>query len=694
MSIGRIVVDLLARTGSFETDIDRAAKRMEQRAKDIDAAVKKVGTVVGVAFSAAGAAVASWTKDLIASGAEIDKLSQLANTNTTEFQKWSAGASLVGIQQEKLGDILKDVNDKVGEFLATGGGPLKDFFDNIAPQIGVTAKSFQNLSGPQALGLYVSSLEKAGLNQAQMTFYMEALANDATALLPLLKNNAQGMREAGDEAERFGAILSEETLAAAEAFRMESVKVDQMLTGLKNRIAADMLPTLTNLTDQFFTTSDGARALDSAARAAAAGTRVLLSAGAVIIGAFKTVGQYIGGVAAALVQFFTGNFAQAWETAKNLTADVVDNIKSTVGSVSTVWDESSRDISRRADRLSDGIAKPITNAVDKVKKAGRDIKSEAQKAFEEVEKQIAAIQREIAVFGKDDAAVKLFDLNQRGATTDQLDRARKELESLEKLKKQADLAKQGADVYEQTRTPVEQLNIRYAELNALLEKGAIDWDTYARATFAAQDEFDKLVPKVEQTRSEMDVFAENAAKNMQDAFADLFFDPFEGGLKGMVSNFANALRRMAADALAADLVKAIFGAAKGGSGSGLFGSILSAGLGLFGGGSTVGAGGAAVSGVFSGGSTVWSGLQFADGGIPPVGKASLVGERGPELFVPNTAGRIIPNEALGGNQSISYSPVIQIDSRADRAQVKAEVDRAVKQGNADLVDRLQRAGMI
>ena len=39
---------------------------------------------------------------------------------------------------------------------------------------------------------------------------------------------------------------------------------------------------------------------------------------------------------------------------------------------------------------------------------------------------------------------------------------------------------------------------------------------------------------------------------------------------------------------------------------------------------------------------------FADGGRPPVGKASVVGERGPELFVPKVAGTIIPNNQLGG----------------------------------------------
>lgn len=54
-----------------------------------------------------------------------------------------------------------------------------------------------------------------------------------------------------------------------------------------------------------------------------------------------------------------------------------------------------------------------------------------------------------------------------------------------------------------------------------------------------------------------------------------------------------------------------------------------------------------------------TGGAYADGGDPPVGKASLVGERGPELFVPRTAGTIIPNNqlanAMGGGQTVNYN---------------------------------------
>ena len=46
------------------------------------------------------------------------------------------------------------------------------------------------------------------------------------------------------------------------------------------------------------------------------------------------------------------------------------------------------------------------------------------------------------------------------------------------------------------------------------------------------------------------------------------------------------------------------------------------------------------------GQTTYIGPAFADGGNPPVGVPSLVGERGPELFIPRTAGTIIPNHQL------------------------------------------------
>ncbi len=69
------------------------------------------------------------------------------------------------------------------------------------------------------------------------------------------------------------------------------------------------------------------------------------------------------------------------------------------------------------------------------------------------------------------------------------------------------------------------------------------------------------------------------------------------------------------------------------------------------------------------------GGMFADGGRPPVGKMSLVGERGPELFVPSSSGTIIPNHALGGGTvipdvKITGDDLLIVFDRANRRKVR------------------------
>lgn len=64
---------------------------------------------------------------------------------------------------------------------------------------------------------------------------------------------------------------------------------------------------------------------------------------------------------------------------------------------------------------------------------------------------------------------------------------------------------------------------------------------------------------------------------------------------------------------------------------------------------------------------------FADGGRPPMGKVSVVGERGPELFVPDTAGTIIPNGGMGGG--VSFTQVINVSPGVPEL-IRSEINRA------------------
>jgi tape measure domain-containing protein len=81
---------------------------------------------------------------------------------------------------------------------------------------------------------------------------------------------------------------------------------------------------------------------------------------------------------------------------------------------------------------------------------------------------------------------------------------------------------------------------RKAEILSLIAK------RYGEAGKAA-DEFGR----------QADQFAEQAARNIQDSFANFLFNPFQNGLKGMLLGFVDTIRKIIAEALAADIAHAL-----------------------------------------------------------------------------------------------------------------------------------------
>ncbi len=241
--IGRLRVALGLETASFEKGAKRATAEINTLGSTTEKAALHVGKMGKAVIAAGGAFVASSLVSSLKSTVEeslrsikaMKELAQVSNSSLAEFQAVAFAAGTVGVEMDKLADIYKDMNDRVGEFLSTGSGPMKDFFDKIAPKVGVTAEQFKNLSGPQALQLYVSSLEKAGVNQQQMTFYLEAMSGDLTKLLPLLQNNGAGMNRLSEEARRMGIVLDDNLVKnAGEASRT----MDTLNTVLSMQITA------------------------------------------------------------------------------------------------------------------------------------------------------------------------------------------------------------------------------------------------------------------------------------------------------------------------------------------------------------------------------------------------------------------------------------------------------------------------
>ena len=134
--------------------------------------------------------------------------------------------------------------------------------------------------------------------------------------------------------------------------------------------------------------------------------------------------------------------------------------------------------------------------------------------------------------------------------------------------------------------PVAPLRRELELLDKLLAAGKISFDVWAEAAFQVQERVGELVEPAERAAAQVSEYWSEAARGIQGAMADFLFDPFTDGLQGMLRGFLDVIRRMLAEAVAAQLAQALFGDIAGGKPGGYFGAFLA---GMFHGGGLVGA---------------------------------------------------------------------------------------------------------
>ncbi|WP_407491303.1 transglycosylase SLT domain-containing protein [Acinetobacter baumannii] len=247
-SLGRLTLDLVVQTASFSESLSRA----ERQARTSSQGIANSLNIAAIAVSALSGAVAglsvaqlvNFSDQVIQTGNDIQKFSKLANASVREFQYYAKGAETAGISLESFADKMKDMQDRIGDFQQTGGGPLADFFTNIAPKVGVTIQQFQKLSGPEALQLFYNSLEKAGASTNDMKFYMEAIISDSSLLIPLLENGGEGFKKWGDAAEKAGAIMSDDLVKSLAQARENLQLMDLQWQGVEARLVNNVVPAI------------------------------------------------------------------------------------------------------------------------------------------------------------------------------------------------------------------------------------------------------------------------------------------------------------------------------------------------------------------------------------------------------------------------------------------------------------------
>lgn len=639
----------------LRTSMDKLNGAAENVGKGFALAKTAVGAFIGLQ---AVQGVMSFARETINAADQLNDMSERTGMAISVLSELDYAARMNGRSLEDVQTALQRVAVKATD-AATGNKAATIAFDALGVSV-------RNADGSMRTSLEITEDIGEAFQQIQDPTLKAALAveffgKQGPALIPLLEN----MQSAREEARELGVVMGDEFAKHAAEFNDNMDRAAFMARGFASAILSEVIPALSELFKEY---------------------RV----GMKVFGSFGSALWNIG---------TTNPFKTPAEQAQAYTQRVTEleaNIKR-LDAAGTAYDR------RNANTLRDELENTKKLAayfreMAGIKEAGggrgfvnpepvkgprldaakilRDLEAanktqvvttqQVNKEEAERTRILQSLNDEIQkmVLGED--LLTLAKLRKLGATETEIaqaeelmrqreavNMANKEDEESRKRQKQMDdealrskekLAEAGKRVFDETRSPAEKLNIEMARLNDLLQQGAIDWDTYSRAVFKAQDDFDDVGKKGKDTMADLQAAVEGWGRQATDTFVDFAFTG-KASFKDLVDSILQDIARM----LIQKMVMAPFMGAIGG---------------MFGGG-----GGGASYALASGPAPSNLGFQMrAAGGPVSANTPYIVGEQGPELFVPGTSGGIVPNHALGGGET---SVVVNVNVESGGEQVQS-----------------------
>lgn len=660
-------------------DLEQKLKRSERRIQHFEKKSKKSLGNTTKAFNKLGAAAAGFAAALSArafvsglrnaldGAVQIQNLSRLAGIATGEFQVLTLTAKQFGIGQEKLADILKDVNDKFGDFTEANSGPLKDFFEFIAPKVGLTADAFADLSSSEKLGAYINALRKANVSQSEMTFYMEAIASDSTALVAAFDNGGAAIEAMRIKAEKLGLVLEDDFIANAAEAKLEADLLSEVIKNNLNKAFIAMAPLLVGASEKLATFMETAE------------------------------------------DFFTS------DTFKNIASFTPAGIafKAFIGKTEQ---EDINNLLQKRIRLQGELSAFKTNIKD-LKNPTSQQEGEINKTLDSFKEAISNIDKQLVNFQDnhlDNLDLQLDVKTNLVVNSDTLDAAAKALEDPNEAAKQKisdlkEIARQrriGAKAVELERIELEKQNIilkgmpKDAEMApgsdvsimtiqnaaAAAEAQKIG-DAYEKAAIAASDILNPtkdLKDDIIAAKSEMDLLIESMLK-ASPALISLGFDAkglkqimegVQGGVEETMMAFVDGSKsgKDAFKSMALAIIQDIYRIQVAQKVAGIITGVI--------------------GGMFGGSSAPMHGGGRAAGGPVKAGQSYVTGEHGRELFVPKTDGRVLSagqtKNSQSGEKGVTIIQNNTFSGGVQRSEINEMLPKIIKAAEAGVFNTMSR----
>lgn len=651
-SLGTLTLDVVANIGGYTRGLDAAEREAKKRAAAIEKAFDGAFVAIGAGFAAmasAGAAALAIVNQQAEAIAGYQDLAEKIGDTAEAIASLQTAASVSGTSL----DTVATAANKLNNVLAEGGSGAEDAAKALEA-IGIAVDDFIKLSPVERIDAVAKALNNFSEGSEKSVIAMQLFGRAGAELLPFFNDLADGSER--------NIRLTQEQIDAADAYTKQVAHLQDQLSAFTQQQASALIPTLSQVVDllsQLAKNEDVVAVATAALQGAVKAFLVVFQTIAVVasdvIFVFKQTGQEIGALIAqlaALARFDMTGFRAISEAVKEdaqrarTELDKFQKQVMSVGQPAFVDDEirrlQARSASAQASAQRPRIQLPQFGSGGGAgggRRSGgggaeKDPFAQAQRYLENLQKQLertrdltvaeqALLDIQAGRLGKVSEAQKSAILD----TARQIDAA-KALEEQEKanakaveeqLRLRQQLVEEGERFTEQFLTPQEKYAKSIENVNRLFDEGVISMETATRAVQSYRKELEESNKQVE----EFDEFTKNAIKGSQDAIAGFLENLASGSkksFKSIADDFAQMLVKLAAQSVAADLTKKLFGGAAGGEGGGWLGALM----GAFGG-------------------------ARAEGG--PVLPNSLyqINERGPEVFQAANGSQYLMTGTQGGS---------------------------------------------
>ena len=426
----KISIVLQALTGTFETDMKRAARETERAAKKMQKDWEQSGKAIGKALAGAATAFGVLFQKSLNGADQLSKLSQKVGISVESLSALKYQAGLAGVEIDQLETGLKKFNKSIGD--AAGGSKIQlETFKAMGISIrdaGGKLKDTQTL-----LGEVADKFATYEDGAAKTTLAMNLFGRSGADMIVQLNGGRKAMAEAAKEADDLGQIIGTNTAKQAEQFNDNMRRAGLLAAGFGNALAAKLLPSLVNLSDEFIRGAKESRSFETAADAVAGGLKALAQVAIVTKGAIEGLTNFVAASVDTLVAFgrtTTEAFALPLKSIRGVIkllrgdvegakgdfgGDLFDSFKQGAADTAKAWasaDTGIQDALDRSKALFESIDKPL-KAVEERGKAFQNVIGGVGEYVAKVEAPVAAIT------GGTDKAAKAIEKLTDGIATGQ-----------------------------------------------------------------------------------------------------------------------------------------------------------------------------------------------------------------------------------------------------------------------------------